>query len=118
MKKTLTTLFLAAMAAAAYAQPSKAKLDSLMDHYYNEWGFNGVAFISYKGAPMLARGYGYKDIAKKEKNDEHTIFQMGSNTKQFTAEVILQLAMQKKLDLQDNLVKYFPGYPKGDKITL
>jgi CubicO group peptidase (beta-lactamase class C family) len=43
---------------------------------------------------------------------------MGSNTKQFTAEIILQLAMQQKLDLHDKLEKYFPGYPKGNKITI
>lgn len=118
MKKVLKLALLAAITTNAYAQPSKAKLDSLMNYHSEEHGFNGVAFVSYKGQTLLSRAYGYKNVGKKQKNDENTIFQMGSNTKQFTAEIILQLASQKKLDLQDKLTKYFPGYPKGDKITI
>jgi CubicO group peptidase (beta-lactamase class C family) len=118
MKRILQAALLVAVATNAYAQPAKTKLDSLMNYYREEQGFNGVAFVSYKGETMLAGGYGYKDMAKKEKNDENTIFQMGSNTKQFTAEIILQLARQKKLDLKDKLTKYFPDYPRGEKVTM
>ncbi|RYG03224.1 MAG: serine hydrolase, partial [Chitinophagaceae bacterium] len=41
-----------------------------------------------------------------------------SITKQFTAAVILKLQEQKKLSLDDKITKYFPGYPKGDSITI
>jgi CubicO group peptidase (beta-lactamase class C family) len=118
MKKTVLSAIIITTMTTASAQPSRARLDSLMNYYAKEYNFNGVALISYKGKVLLDKGYGYRDIAGKIKNDENTIFQIGSNTKQFTAEVILQLAMKKKMDLHDPLTKYFPKYPNGDKITI
>jgi len=43
---------------------------------------------------------------------------LGSINKQFTSAVILKLQEEKKLNVQDKLSKYFPGYPKGDSITI
>ena len=54
----------------------------------------------------------------KVANNEQTIFQLGSVTKQFTSAVILKLQEEKKLSVSDKLSKYFPGYPKGDSITI
>ncbi|MEP6950366.1 MAG: serine hydrolase domain-containing protein, partial [Ginsengibacter sp.] len=51
-------------------------------------------------------------------NNEQTIFQLGSITKQFTSAVILKLQEEKKLSVSDKLSKYFPKYPKGDSITI
>jgi len=89
-----------------------------MSYYNDEYGFNGVAFVSMDGKQLVNKAYGFQDVAKNIKNDVSTIFQIGSNTKQFTAEVILQLAMEKKLELQDKLSRYFPGYPNGNHITI
>lgn len=116
MKKIATIACMAMITGAAYGQPLNKKLDSLMEYYYKHQNFNGVVFAAKGGEVLLNRGYGYKDIAKKSKHDEHTIFQIGSNTKQFTAEIILQLAMKQKLSLTDPITKFFPGYPNGERI--
>jgi len=116
--KKIITLALAALVTTTYAQPSKARIDSLMSFYDTAYGFNGVALVSYKGELLLDKGYGYRNIEKKIKNDPSTIFQMGSNTKQFTAEVILMLEKEGKLSVGDKLSKYFQDYPNGDKIKL
>ena len=118
MKKVLAVAMAFASITGGHAQPSKVKLDSLMDYYQTEFGFNGTAFITMKGQTMLQKGYGYRSLDKKEMNDEHTIFQMGSNTKQFTAEIILQLAMQGKLSVENKLSTYFPEVKNAGKITI
>lgn len=46
------------------------------------------------------------------------VFRIGSNTKTFTGTVLLQLAEEGKLSLDDTLSKYFPNYPKADAITV
>ncbi len=45
-------------------------------------------------------------------------FRIGSITKTFTATVILQLADENKLNLDDSILKYFPDLPNASKITV
>jgi CubicO group peptidase (beta-lactamase class C family) len=47
-----------------------------------------------------------------------TPFRVGSLTKQFTAAVLLQLADEGKLSIDDKLAKYYPDFPRGKDITL
>ena len=47
-----------------------------------------------------------------------THFRIASNTKTMTAAVILQLAQEGLLDLDDPVSKYVPGVPDGDQITI
>src|ERR1700749_4376001 len=47
-----------------------------------------------------------------------TYFRIASNTKTLTAAVIMQLAQEKKLSLDDPVSKYVPGVPNGDNITI
>ncbi|GAB2530202.1 serine hydrolase domain-containing protein [Nocardia heshunensis] len=48
--------------------------------------------------------------------DDH--FRFGSNTKTMTVTVLMQLAQEGKLALDDPIAKYWPGVPNGDRITL
>jgi CubicO group peptidase (beta-lactamase class C family) len=80
--------------------------------------FNGSVLVAEKGQLLLNKGYGYKNVVDKSLNDPNTIYQIGSVTKQFTATIILKLAEQKKLALDDKLTKYFPNLPNADKITI
>jgi CubicO group peptidase (beta-lactamase class C family) len=47
-----------------------------------------------------------------------THFRIASNTKTMTAAVIVQLAQEGQLDLDDPVSKYVPGVPDGDQITI
>ncbi len=47
-----------------------------------------------------------------------THFRIASNTKTMTAAVIMQLAQESKLSLDDPVSKYVPGVPNGDNITI
>jgi CubicO group peptidase (beta-lactamase class C family) len=94
------------------------KLDALIDAYAKLYKFNGSALVAKNGVILLNKGYGYRNAADKTANNEQTIFQLGSITKQFTSAVILKLQEEKKLSVSDKLSKYFPGYPKGDSVTI
>lgn len=118
MKRVTILLCFLLAVTTAFAQPVQKRLDSLLDYYAQTLQFNGVAFVSVKGQTLLNRGYGYQDWEQQKKNTPNTIFQIGSITKQFTAEVILMLAREGKLNLQDRIGRYFPGYPSGDSITI
>jgi D-alanyl-D-alanine carboxypeptidase len=52
--------------------------------------------------------------------NENSIFQIGSVTKAFVCVVVLQLAEENKISIDDNTVmmKWFPEYPKWGNITL
>ena len=47
-----------------------------------------------------------------------THFRIASNTKTMTAAVIVQLAQEGRLDLDDTVSKYVSGVPDGDQITI
>ena len=94
------------------------KLDALINAYAKMYKFNGAALVAKNGVILLNKGYGYRNAAGKIANTEQTVFQLGSVTKQFTSAIILKLQEEKKLSVSDKLSKYFPGYPKGDSITI
>jgi CubicO group peptidase (beta-lactamase class C family) len=60
----------------------------------------------YEGAQGLA------DIAANRPITADTVFRMGSITKQFSAAIMLQLAAEGKLSLDDKLSKFLPDFPK------
>ena len=47
-----------------------------------------------------------------------TLFEIGSNTKSFTAAVVLQLAGEGKLTLDDRLDRWLPEYPAWADVTI
>src|SRR5688572_2392582 len=119
MKKTVLVLLTFGLAQALYCQKTiSQKLDELMDAYCKVNKFNGSVLVSRKGTILLEKGYGVKNARTNAPNDPHSIFQIYSITKPFTSTVILQLVELKKLSLSDKLNKFYPGFPKGDSITI
>ena len=118
MKKIFFLATALVVAHFSFAQETDKKLDTLISAYTKLYKFNGSALVAKNGTILLNKGYGYRNAADKVLNDEQTIFQLGSITKQFTSAVILKLQEEKKLNVTDKLSKYFPGYPKGDSITI
>ncbi len=63
------------------------------------------------GEVIVAKGYGYADLENEVKATEHTVYRIGSITKQFTAASIMKLVEAGKLSLDDDLTKFLPDYP-------
>ena len=121
-KNILFGIFLLSNLSLIGQQTTEVTTGQKLDEYLNSanavYKFNGSALIAEKGSVLLAKGYGLKNVSTHSSNDTNTIFQIGSITKSFTALVILKLQEEGKLTVHDRLNKFFPDFPKGDKITI
>ncbi|HET7745869.1 MAG TPA: serine hydrolase domain-containing protein [Vicinamibacteria bacterium] len=71
------------------------------------------------GQVVKSKGYGYADLQHRVPATPGTVYEIGSNGKQFTAVAVLMLAEEGKLRLDDPVAKYFPGAPEfWQRITL
>ena len=119
MKNLVIAILVIVIAQPALAQKTnKNKIDELLVAYQKLNIFNGTALVYQNGLPVLIKGYGYKNFDAKTFNDSNTIFQIASVTKTFTSTLILKLVQLKKLSLNDKVDKFYPNFPKGDKITI
>lgn len=75
----------------------------------NETG--GVVLVAKNGKVLYKKAFGLADLELNVPVNDSMIFQIGSNTKQFTAVAILQLVEKNKLQLEDTLGKFLPGAP-------
>lgn len=94
------------------------KLDEYLSSAARQYHFNGTALVARQGKILLHKGYGWRDASLGARNDTNTVFPILSMTKSFTATIVLCLQEQGELSVNDPLSKYFPDFPKGDKIRL
>jgi len=109
------------ISSTAFLSQSISKQDSL--HYNNavaevleknllRGSFNGAILIAKDGDIVYERYVGYQDPrVKKDTIDAETPFQIASTGKTMTAAAVLRLWEEGKLDLNDEVIKYFPGFP-------
>lgn len=74
-------------------------------------GFSGAMLVTIEGEVIINKGYGLANKDTKSLINPNTIFDIGSNTKQFTSTAILKLVEQNKLSVTDSLSKYFTDLP-------
>ena len=124
MKKILIYILIAFIISSCNFQQKDDQDDKTLSRSLDEYftknmknGFSGVILISKEGETILSKGYGFSDIEKKIPNTSKTIFDIGSNTKQFTATAVLKLVEQNKLQMTDSLKSYFNTIPK-DKANI
>ena len=117
MKKTfflllVSTLIHSSLNAQQAAQPTRlfSKIDSYLTAGTKN-GFSGAIAVVKNGKTILNKGYGIANKETNTLNNPNTIFDIGSNTKQFTATAILKLAELGKLKLTDSLSTYFENLP-------
>lgn len=87
--------------------------------WLNDKDAPGVAVLVAKdGKVLYTNGFGFADIARKERILPDTKFRIGSITKQFVASAILKLEEEGRLKRSDKLDKYFPDFPRGSEVTI
>ena len=74
--------------------------------------FSGSILISRGDKVLYSKSFGYSDREKGTKFDKHTVFDIGSITKQFLATAIIKLSEQGLLTVEDEISKYFKGVPR------
>lgn len=101
-----------------FEQSTQGRLDSILSVYHLSQLFNGVALVSNQEGIVLHKAYGYNDMEFKTPLSVDHLFDIGSNTKQFTAALILKLAEAKKLSLLDTIHRYLPNYRHAKAVTI
>lgn len=64
---------------------------------------------------LLIRAYGSADLELGVPTPENAVYEIGSVTKQFTAAAVHLLEEEGKLSLDDDLSKWMPDYPVGNR---
>lgn len=77
-----------------------------------------VVALRQPGGELVALASGVANLQQNVPVKPDDCFPVGSITKMFTSVIVLQLAEQGKLSLDDPLSKYQPQFPGGQAITL
>ncbi|WP_082329796.1 serine hydrolase [Polaribacter dokdonensis] len=76
----------------------------------------GISILVAKNEKAIYdNAFGKSNLELNTPMQLNTVFQIGLITKQFTAVSILMLAEQGKLNIKDNIEKYFPEYASNWK---
>lgn len=121
MKRAVTIFsLLLLLAFQSSAQEKAVRINELMNAFYANGNFSGAVYITEEGKPIFQKGYGFSNLEKKTPIVGSTRFLIASISKQYTAVLIMKLAEQGKLKLDDPLSLYFKEYPEqwASKVTL
>ncbi|WP_410221883.1 serine hydrolase domain-containing protein [Pedobacter sp.] len=88
-----------------------------VENLHKRYGFNGNALVARKGKIIYQGAKGWADYLHRDSLKINSEFELASITKTFTGVAILQLVEQGKLNLNDNVKKFFPDFPY-DGITI
>lgn len=79
---------------------------------------NGSVAIVKNNKTIFNDGIGYSNFKNRTINAAHTTYPIGSITKIITATAIMQLQEQGKLNVEDPVSKYIPGFVNGKNIRI
>lgn len=96
---------------------------SRINELFEPWNSNktpGTAIAIIKNDKViLKKAYGSANLEFGIQNTPETLFNIASNSKQFTAYAMLNLAQEGKLSLEDDIRKYIPELPDfGETIKI
>lgn len=114
----LSILFVFTISLSVKAQETNSNLDSL-DAYFlrsmQDWSVPGMAIGIIKGDSVIfAKGYGLRNMKKKDAVDIQTVFPIASNTKAFTAAALAILVDADKLSWDTKVVEILPYFQMYD----
>ncbi len=112
MGLTLLLPFTLAAQALPSAGAASRLIDSLARDFVATGGAPSVAIGVVRGDEILAlRGYGMADLENEVPATAHSVYEIGSVTKQFTSSIIMQLIEGDSVHLEDPISRYVTGLP-------
>ncbi|HEX4592583.1 MAG TPA: serine hydrolase domain-containing protein, partial [Gemmataceae bacterium] len=119
MKRLLAVIVLLLPAFAPAQTPvpelASADLDNYARKVLADWHAPGVAVAVVKNDKVIfIRGYGVREVGKPEPVDEHTVFDIASCSKAFTAAALAILVDQGKVRWNDPVSKFLPNFQLSD----
>lgn len=91
------------------------ELDDYIEKARVAWDAPGVAVTVVKdGKVLVAKGYGVRTLGQPERVDEHTVFDIASISKSFTAAAAATLVDEGKMAWDDPVRKHIPYFLLAD----
>ena len=84
------------------------KMDSYMSEMIDAEKAPGMSMVIVDGDSAAFHSYGYANIKENTAADEHTIYELGSTTKAFTALAMLIMEDEGMIDLDADIREYIP----------
>lgn len=108
MRATIA-LLIAGLAASTWADG----VDDYIESHMRARHIPGVSLaIIRDGKIVKSRGYGVANLELAAPATTTTVYEIGSNTKQFTAAAIMMLVEEGRIKLDDSVTKYFADAPQ------
>src|SRR6478735_2443196 len=103
-------LLVASLAASTWAD----QVDDYIESHMRARHVPGVSLaIIRDGKIVKSRGYGVANLELAVPATTTTVYEIGSNTKQFTAAAIMMLVEEGRIKLDDSVTKYFEDAPEA-----
>jgi D-alanyl-D-alanine carboxypeptidase len=94
-------------------------IDSMLTALYPAADPGAAILVARDGQVLMRKAYGAASVELGVPLRPEHVFRLGSITKQFTAVAVLMLVDEGRVSLDDEVTKYFPGYPThGRRITV
>lgn len=93
-------------------------LDEWLDQLHEQDRFMGSVAIRHQGELVYEHQVGWADVDSRVAHQPDTRFRIGSVSKPMTSVMILQLAAEGLLSLDDTLDEYFEAMPNAGRITI
>lgn len=126
--KIVRLLLVAALSLQVFAQSAPPpttpqtlqSIKTLLDQMVAKGFFRGNVLVAQNGSVLLNESYGMANFEWQKANTPNAKFRVGSLTKTMTAMLVLDLAQDKKLNLDDTIIEHLPYYRKdtGSVITI
>lgn len=88
-----------------------AEIESFVKKQMQSGKIPGLSILVIKkDSVILKSSYGWADVERKQRATNHTFFEIGSNSKAFTALGILYLVQKGKIKLDDSITTYLPWF--------
>src|ERR1041385_3483733 len=86
------------------------QLDTFFQHRFVDGKFSGCVLVAQKGIVLYEKSFGWANHEKRDSLKITSSFQLASVSKQFTAAAIMLLHQEGKLDYDDTVGKFIPGF--------
>ncbi|TXH28411.1 MAG: class A beta-lactamase-related serine hydrolase [Cyclobacteriaceae bacterium] len=107
--RKLLAVCLVVLLGCSHPPTFEKEIDTIFS-YLNGNTPGGAVLILKNDSVVFSHAYGLADLPSKEKITTKTLFNTGSISKTFVAYVILELAHEGKLSLNDSIARYFPDF--------
>jgi len=99
--------------------PAQRQIEQQLDELRSQLKVPGAVIgVWSRDRPPLRMALGLADVEHKTPMDTACAFRIASISKVFVGQVVLQLAGEGKLAVDDPISKFVPDVPHGDQITL